>query len=165
MNENINLVEILKDCPEGTPLYSTIYSTVNFIGINQNIQYPIVVEVMDNNGSSDMECFTFDGKYHDAYNGECVLFPSKEQRDWSKFKMNKPKFDPKILKAFDKVLVRDREGSMWNINMFSYICSNTSYPYNCLLGSHKCCIPYNDETKHLVGTHDEAPEYYRYWED
>lgn len=34
MNGNINLVEILKDCPEGTPLYSTIYGTVNFIGIN-----------------------------------------------------------------------------------------------------------------------------------
>lgn len=27
------------------------------------------------------------------------------------------------------------------------------------------CIPYNDDTKHLVGTKEEAPEYYRYWED
>ena len=27
------------------------------------------------------------------------------------------------------------------------------------------CIPYNDDTKQLVGTADEAPEYYRYWED
>ena len=26
-------------------------------------------------------------------------------------------------------------------------------------------IPYNDETKHLVGTTDEAPEFYKYWED
>lgn len=26
-------------------------------------------------------------------------------------------------------------------------------------------IPYNDDTKHLVGTSLEAPEYYRYWED
>ena len=26
------------------------------------------------------------------------------------------------------------------------------------------CIPYNDETKHLVGTHDEVPEFYKYWE-
>ena len=29
----------------------------------------------------------------------------------------------------------------------------------------RMCIPYNDETKHLVGTTDEAHEYYRYWED
>ena len=27
------------------------------------------------------------------------------------------------------------------------------------------CIPYNDDTKHLVGTTEEAPEYYRYWKD
>ena len=26
-------------------------------------------------------------------------------------------------------------------------------------------IPYNDETKHLIGTTEEAPEYYRYWEN
>ena len=32
-------------------------------------------------------------------------------------------------------------------------------------GTYRCCIPYNEETKHLVGTTDEAPEYYRYWED
>ena len=30
---------------------------------------------------------------------------------------------------------------------------------------YKCCVPYNDETKNLVGTKNEAPEYYRYWED
>ena len=28
MNENLNLVEILKDCPEGTELYSTIFGDV-----------------------------------------------------------------------------------------------------------------------------------------
>ena len=30
---------------------------------------------------------------------------------------------------------------------------------------YKCCIPYNDETKHLLGTTEEAPDYYKYWED
>ena len=30
---------------------------------------------------------------------------------------------------------------------------------------YKYCVPYNDDTKHLVGTTEEAPEYYRYWED
>ena len=32
-------------------------------------------------------------------------------------------------------------------------------------GEYRHCIPYNDETKHLVGTTEEAPEFYRYWED
>ena len=32
-------------------------------------------------------------------------------------------------------------------------------------GDYKYCIPYNDDTKHLVGTTKEAPEFYRYWED
>ena len=27
------------------------------------------------------------------------------------------------------------------------------------------CIPYNDDTKHLAGTNENAPEYYRYWEE
>ena len=45
------------------------------------------------------------------YNGECTLFPSKDQRDWSKFvrfwdKPKVDKFDPKTLQPFDKVLVR-----------------------------------------------------------
>ena len=26
-------------------------------------------------------------------------------------------------------------------------------------------IPYNDDTKHLIGTTENAPFYYRYWED
>ena len=33
------------------------------------------------------------------------------------------------------------------------------------IGDVNVVIPYNDETKHLVGTTDEAPEFYRYWED
>ena len=78
---------------------------------------------------------------------------------------NKPKFDPKTWKPFDKVLVRCHDNSDWFCNIFSHIepygdfcfCSNGT--------SYKMCIPYNEETKNLVGTSDEAPEYYRYWED
>ena len=33
MNENLNLAEILKDCPKGTKLYSTVYGEVEFYGI------------------------------------------------------------------------------------------------------------------------------------
>ena len=41
MNENINLVEILKDCPKGTKLYSTVYGDVEFDGINKREDFPV----------------------------------------------------------------------------------------------------------------------------
>ena len=79
-------------------------------------------------------------------------------------RLDKPKFDLKTLQPFDKVLVK--VDSYWRIELFSnmYEYMDDIY-YACARGSYKECIPYNDETKHLLGTSDEAPEYYRYWED
>ena len=158
MNENLNLVEILKDCPEGTKLYSPVFGEVEFESINDIIR-PIVVTT--NTGNA--ECFTADGKMYTRYNGECVLFPSKEQRDWSKFNVKKPKFDPKTLQPFDKVLVRDTNSEKWRIQLFSHIIKDC-FPseYHCVNSCYNFCIPYNDDTKHIVGTTDEAPEFYRY---
>ena len=163
MNENLNLVEILKDCPKGTKLYSIIFGDVKFNHV-ENDTYPIVLDVR--------EGFTFrvsqDGRYINDFSGECTLFPSKEQRDWSKFKVKKDKFDPKTLKPFDKVLVRDFAGTEWSCDLFSYIenIKNQEDGFMCTgCSEYNFCIPYNDKTKHLVGTTKEAPEYYRYWED
>ena len=163
MNENLNLVEILKNCPKGTKLYSTIYGDVELeeVRINDNA-YPIEIKIGE---GSNMICGTTnDGRLLDEFQGECTLFPSKDQRDWSKFNVKKHRFDPKTLQPFDKVLVRD--GSIcWTCAFYShkkednkYITTDTDYIY-------EYCIPYNDDTKHLVGTTEEAPEYYRYWED
>ena len=164
MNENIDLTKILKDCPKGFKLYSSVHGEVQFRYI-YNGDFPIVVELSD---SSDVD-FTKDGKLYLSYDGECALFPSKEQRDWSKFTApwyKKDKFDPKTLKAFDRVLVRHECYHRWRCEFYSYIHDdNGSYPYVAISGAYKRCIPYNEETKHLVGTTDEAPEYYRYWED
>ena len=161
MNENLNLVEILKDCQKGTKLYSPVFGEVEFESINDIIG-PIVVTT--NTGNA--ECFTTDGKMYTYYNGECLLFPSKEQRDWSKFKIKKPKFDPKTLQPFDKVLVKYLKDDYWSCDLFSNITKDGKiYPYLCVSGVYKYCIPYNDDTKHLVATNKEAPEFYRYWED
>ena len=83
MNENLNLVEILKDCHKGTKLYSTIYGDVELIRVIQNddVIYPIEIRLSDDSITS----VTTDGRLCEYYDGECVLFPSKEQRDWSKF--------------------------------------------------------------------------------
>ena len=164
MNENIDLTKILKNCPRGTKLYSTIYGNVHFIRINTNSMYPVRFTITNERTN----CVTSNGRHISEFDGECTLFPSKEQRDWSKFTApwyKKEKFNPKTLNRFDKVLGRDLVDSVWKCDLFSHIIENDTYPYKCVGNSYRYCIPYNDDTKHLVGTANEAPEYYRYWED
>ena len=162
MNENLNLVEILKDCPEGTKLYSPIIGEVVFKRIKdcEYPEYPIVTR-----RGNRILSFTKEGLFFPE--GECImLFPSKDQRDWSKFKIKKPKFDPKTLQPFDKVLVKYLKDDYWSCDLFSNITKDGKiYPYLCVSGVYKYCIPYNDDTKHLVATNKEAPEFYRYWEE
>ena len=253
MNENLNLVQILKDCPKGTNLYYTVYGEVEFDHIANSSKYPIVLKLKDREW---YESFTSEGKLDIEHDGECLLFPSKEQRDWSKFKptyefkdgdivatddgtwigittgghahcfiptycvlrgnsevqlyfdikerwnfsrlateeekqklfkaikdkgykwnaetktlekLVKPKFDPKTLKPFDKVLIR-RSSENYNVWFPDFVSDPPNGTNNktlcmCVMEDIAMVIPYNDETKHLVGTDDEAPEYYRYWEN
>ena len=165
MNENINLTKILKDCPRGFKLYSAVHGEVTFLSIEDREEYPIGVLLKDSDCTA---YYSSSGKYL-HHRGECTLFPSKYQRDWSKFTapwLKKERFDPKTLKPFDRVLVIISLNSIWNIQYFSYIEEkNCTYPIFCLNNNYAYCIPYNDETKHLVGTTEEAPEFYRYWED
>ena len=163
MNENIDLTKILKDCPQGWDLYSPIYGKVHFGNIQKNEDYPVLTW----RSSGDVS-FSREGKYYNAPGCECCLFPSKEQRDWSKFTApwyKKDKFNPKTLQPFDKVLARDTHDSEWGCDFFCSIDIIKDYKYNCITSYYKYCIPYNDDTKHLVGTDFEAPEYYTYWED
>ena len=84
MNENIDLTEILKDCPNGTKLYSPLFGDVELKEIDTSKVYSVNVKLT----SGLIESFTREGKLYDRdyyKDTECVLFPSKEQRDWSKF--------------------------------------------------------------------------------
>ena len=164
MNKKIDLTKILKDCPKGTKLYSLVHGEVEFERIETDFrcQY-VIIELKDHL----LERITFDGKIYNYDGGECILFPSKYQRDWSKFVTpwyKKEKFDPKTLKVLDKVLVKDTHAKLWNIGIFSHYVESDTFPYKCVGNNYKLCIPYNEETKHLVGTTEEAPEYYRCWE-
>ena len=164
MNENIDLTKILKDCPKGTKLYSTVYGVVRFDEIDKDKTFPISLYV----NPTFFVSATSDGRHVEGYDGECTLFPSKDQRDWSKFKApwyKKEKFDPNTLNMFDRVLGRDCDNRIWKCNLFSHINEQDSFSYKCVGNAYRYCIPYNEETKHLVGTTDEAPEYYRYWEN
>ena len=222
MNENIDLKKILKHCPRGTRLYSTTFGYVNFKMLIPSSEYPIIVYCKE---EINEKSFTVDGKFMKNYDAECTLFPSKDQRDWSKFsapwyqndesikpkfkvgdiirhketnkndvyKISKVyddsygivgfawmiymkyqdqyelvsnKFDPKTLKPFDRVITRN-DYDVWTCTLFSHISNkpDTRFMYATCESVYKYCIPYNDETKHLVGTKEDAPEFYKYWED
>ena len=82
MNENIDLTKILEGCPIGTKFYSSIFDEVVFLRIDrENPSYPILIKV---SFEPKWRNLTKQGKFYAAV-GECILFPSKDQRDWSKF--------------------------------------------------------------------------------
>lgn len=73
----INIADILKDCPKGTKLYSPICGNCKLLKIYNGLGFDVI------NDTDDVFNFSYDGRYN--LNGECCIFPSKEQRDWSKF--------------------------------------------------------------------------------
>lgn len=257
MNENLNLVEILKDCPKGTKLYSALHGEVEFLQIEKDDKYSIIC---CQNGYFNR--FNAQGlNYYSTDNGECILFPSKDQRDWSKFKVEpemidgefyycfygdnqkensfifiykkhllyetkcyialsmlhsilckeslitnnnknitelrrateeekqqllnaikrdgykwdadkkelvkiEPKFDISKFQHFDKVLVRDCDTHNWKCDFYdSYSEGIDYYQFKTIYNCYAQCIPYNNETKHLVGTSEMPPKKYITWEE
>lgn len=174
MNENLDLTKILDGCPEYTPFYSQVFGTVLFIRIETCLNGKYIVFALYDHGVFSVDS---KGKYavsNDSTELDCIVFPSKDQRDWSKFvrfwdekSLDKPvteKFDPKALQPFDKVLVRDYTNVPWTIDFFSYRFNKTKN----IRGVKYCwvyCIPYNDDTKQLLGTSNDCPEFYKWWEE
>lgn len=186
MNENIDLTKILKDCPIGWKFYSSVYGEVKFEAIKflclENRYEPCAHTSNFLTYEEDKHPikFTENGVEHSVSKsgkhiygkGECTLFPSREQRDWSKFtapwfnkENKKERFDPNTLKAFDRVLARNYFDYEWICEIFSHIDQEEPFHYVCIGKVCRCCIPYNDDTKHLIGTTEDAPEYYRYWDE
>ena len=153
MNENINLCEILKDCPKGTKLWSSIWGDITFEKIDA---FDGLVYVLKHKG---VHIILDNGKF-DA-DGECIIFPSKDQRDWNKFKAPIKRFNPEEFKPFDKVLLRIDERDIWQPDFFGYKDGNC---ITCVTYGNVRCIPYNEETKHLAGKRDDCPEYYKWWD-
>ena len=169
MNENLDLTKILDGCPRGTEFYHLGFGRVWFVGIDLDSDYPIRLSL--NNDPCDNTFLTKKGTVNVQYDGECILFPSRTQRDWSKFERfwDKPKvekvekFDPKTLQPFDKVLVRADKNDCWMAAHFSHV-DDYTHKAVCNTFYYAQCIPYNEETKHLVGKIDDCPEYYKWWE-
>lgn len=89
MNENIDLTQILKDCPKGTKFYSSIHGELLYSWMYISSSASTIVFIHPNytsmmNGTHITVEFYRDGRYY-PNQGECTIFPSKDQRDWSKF--------------------------------------------------------------------------------
>ena len=170
MNENLDLTKILEGCPIRTKFYNTVYGECTLLMVSDHRYYPIVLKTYREYDKRYAEVrLTRDGRTEYSYNGECTLFPSKTQRDWSKFerfwdKQKKERFDPKTLQPFDKVLVRD-DDCYWTADLFSHIDEGINGGICCSCFRWRQCIPYNEETKHLVGTKEDCPKFYKWWEE
>ena len=90
----MTVAEILKDCPKGTELYSPIFGKVYFESV-KDTGHAILIEV--STSCNSIQQFYPDGKYNTYYSdSECLLFPSKENRDWDNFV---PPIAPKFKKG------------------------------------------------------------------
>lgn len=147
----MNIAKILKNCPQGTKLYCTVLGEVVLNEVCERYSDVCIIVRKPKGG-----VFNFDkeGKYFNYPDAECVLFPSRNQRDWSKFGVTdqvndqetKPQFEP-----FDKVLVRDYDDALWRCDLFVSI-DEKEGTYNCIGSYHwKQCIPY-EGNEHLSNT-------------
>lgn len=130
MNENLDLVEKLKDAQKGTKLWSPLCGECIFMGIIRGAFSPIYCLTKHKDGGLYGISFTANGKYDGNFdNPECILFPSKENRDWSTFKVPKKH---KHFEPFQKVLVRTyttSEEYIWSCALYSHYDESTGRHY------------------------------------
>lgn len=101
--------------------------------------------------------------YSTGIGRSCVsLLPIKDQDD---FILIPNRFDIKSLQPFDRVLVSCNDE--WFCDFFSHY-DDAVNKFNCTCTGgcpYEYCIPYNDDTKHLIGKSiEDTPEFYKYWE-
>ena len=139
----MDLTKILK---VGDSVYCTLSGNVKVIKVAESyilVEGDGYVSSLDSNG----KCFK---------DGECIIFPSKYNRDWNTWKIKKEC----PFKPFDKVLVRNNKAQEWKADFFSHIIQGH---IKCIEFFYNQCIPYNKETQHLVGTNQDCPDKYKIW--
>lgn len=82
MEQELIIAEILRDKPHGIKLYSPIFGDCTFCYVKDESS-----DICVRRPYNEISYFSFNGVYHTG--GECLLFPSKEMRDWSKFAWKK----------------------------------------------------------------------------
>lgn len=136
MNKNFDLVKILKNAPRGTKLWSPLCGVCKLIGVRDNNDYPILCKANDGCNIN----FTNLGKFYKVIckDGECILFPSKDNRDWSTFRVSEHKsFEP-----FQKVLVLSGASGTWLPDIYRY--------YNVEYNAHECLNYYRISDNDII---------------
>ena len=124
--------------------------------------YPVVALIENGSGFEQLITFSKNGEYAVNESSRSDLFFAPEK---DKERVTVERFDPNTLKPYDKVLVRDCNSGNWVCDLFSHIGNKDTYPFYCVSNYYRWCIPYNDDTKHLIGTSESPSKYYRYWEE
>ena len=152
--KKINIAEILKNSPKGTMLYSTVHGYVELIDIHRD-----VIRCKPDYLNTIISFYS-DGRWV-VNRGECILFPSKENRDWSTFKL--PFKDGDILYI-------NYGDSFKYIAIFKQIISNTVYVHtyykyinNSLNIVNKVLGPANADIR--FATEEEKQELFKVIED
>lgn len=135
MEDETNIAELLRDCPIGTELWSDVFGWVKLEYVDMCTRYPIALISKDDNWATYLP----NGHFDTGANVPCSLWPSPYHRDWSDFKVTKPK-KHKEFKPFEKVLVKlcGSEGYMpafygrWDetLEKHSLICSTLGSYFN-----------------------------------
>ena len=108
----INLVNILKHCPKGMKLYSPIFGEVKFLTVFKNKYIDTYTS------ASNIFRFQKDGRFDSG--GECMLFPSKRQKDWDAFQIPVKRGD--IMMFTDKSAVFMIDAMMDNyVTIIAYV--------------------------------------------
>ena len=140
--KELNIVPIIQKILEKDALhefYCTAVGPVNVMLTTYEPKCPIIFT------DTYSIILTPQGKLYEAP-GECILFPSKENRDWST--MIVPQNE---LKPFDRVLVRDSDNDKWTANFYSHNRTDREYPFGVMFNIYKQCIPYKGNEE-LLGT-------------
>ena len=115
---------------------------------NKNLsQYPVIALVQEKNGSENIQAFSTEGGFDDDY--------SESPNDLVMCDLT--------LNPFDKVLVRDDEAGKWRCSLFSNMTEDSKFPFMAVDTHYAQCIPYNEETAHLLNTCNKPPQNYVRW--
>lgn len=110
----INIAKILKNKKVGTKLYSPIFGECFLRKVDFKARYPIAIE-----GKNLRDYFLQDGRYYDVPLSECLIFPSKLMKNWSKFAWKKG--DMLVNQKGTKIVLFD------GFTNDEYICFNGKY--------------------------------------
>ena len=143
----INIAEILKDCPKGTKLYSPICGNCKILKIYNGLGLDVI------NDADEVFNFSYDGRYN--LNGECLLFPSKDNRDWNTFR---PFKDGDILTYtgnYTTTFIYRNKDNEPHLSTSFYVACNDAPSHNFLIYNKYTLIALNENCDVRLATEDE----------